>query len=347
MNLNIYRTQTLLQAIQLMMPLNTFFRKTFFPGFQTFVTEDVLLDFKKGKRKMAPFVAPRVGGITMDRQGYRTDKYTAPKIAPQRQITVDDLVIRGMGENVFSQRKPADRQAELLGRDMAELDEMIARREEWMAAQVLFHGKITMKGYIDRTNTEYVDQTLDYAFTNKEVLSSAALWTAGTSTKLADLKRWRLHVIQKSGRAPTMVIMGQSAADQFLKDADVQEKLKQFNSNLVALNSVVKDDALTYIGRLNELGLDLYTYNDWYLDDDGTEHPIVPTDHVLLARPNLGEFLYGAVTQLDSGQFMTYEGTRIPKSWADEQNEQRLLRISSRPVPKPEDVDGWFVAKVL
>lgn len=349
LNLNIYRTQTLLAAVEKRMPLRTFFKDTFFPGAgQTFVTEEVLLDFRKGKRKMAPFVAPRVGGITMDRQGYRTDKYTAPKIAPQRVITMDDLVIRGIGENVFSQRTPAARQSELLGRDLGELDEMIARREEWMIRELLVNGKIVMKGFIDQNNANYVDQEIDYGFSNKEVLAGAALWSAGTSTKMADLKRWRLQVIQKSGKAPTMVIMGQTAADKFLADADVSDKLKQFNATMLSINPAVKDDALTYIGRLNELALDIYTYNDWYLDDDGvTEYPLVPVDTVILARPNLGEFLYGAVTQLDGGQFITYEGTRIPKSWADDENDQRWLRLSARPVPKPEDIDDWFVGKVL
>jgi hypothetical protein len=337
----------MLAAIIKMMPLRTFFRDTFFPGVQTFVTEEVMLDFKKGKRKMAPFVAPRVGGITMDRQGFRTDKYTAPKIAPQRAMTVDDIVIRGMGENIFSQRTPADRQAELLGRDINDFDEMITRREEWMIRELLFNGSITMKGFIDKKNSDFVDQTLDYGFTNKEVLAGSSLWSAGTSEKLADLKRWRLQVIQKSGKAPTMVVFGQSAADEFLSDPEVSEKLKQFNSNFITLSPVVKNDALTYLGRLNELGLDLYTYNDWYLDDNGTEYPFIPVDQLLMARQNMGELLYGAVTQMENNQFITYEGARVPKSWAEEENDIRMIRLTSRPVPKPEDVDDWFVAKVL
>jgi hypothetical protein len=347
LNLNIYRTETMLAAIQKMMPVRTFFRSTLFPGTQTFVTEEVLLDFRKGKRKMAPFVAPRVGGITMDRQGFRTDKYRAPKIAPQRQLTIDDLVIRGIGENVFSQRTPADRQTELLGRDLAELDEMITRREEWMLRELLFSGTINVKGFIDRNNRDYVDQVIDYGVTNKEVLAGGAKWNQETSDKLGDLKRWRLEVIRKSGRAPTMVILGQDAADAFLSDAAVADKLKQFNSKLLEINPVVQDDAVTYLGRINDLALDLYTYDEWYLDDDGTEKPLVPTNQVLLARPNMGEMLYGAVTQMENGQFVTYEGPRIPKSWSDDENEQRMLRLSSRPVPKPEDVDDWFVATVL
>lgn len=347
MNINIYSTKTLLAAVEKMMPVRTFFRTTFFPGTQTFVTEEVWIDYKKGKRKMAPFVAPRVGGITVDRQGYRTEKYAAPKIAPQRALTVDDVIIRGMGENVFSQRTPAERQAELLGKDLAELDEMITRREEWMIRELLFNGKIVMKGYIDRNNTNFIEQELDYGFTNKEVLTGEDAWSEATSDPYADLKRWRLEVIQKSGRAPTLVILGQRASDAFLDHEKIQKKLDIRNALLGQINPVIRDDALTYIGRLPELGLDLYTYNDWFLDDDGNEYPFVPEDHILLARPGIGEVLYGAITQMEDEQFVTYEGARVPKAWADHQNEQRMLRISSRPVPKPDDVDDWFVAKVL
>lgn len=349
LNLNIYKTQTMLGAVERMLPLRTFFCNTFFPGMQTFVTEDVLLDYRKGKRKMAPYVAPRVGGITMDRQGFRTDKYTAPRIAPQRVLTLDDIVNRGIGENVFSQRTPAQRQAELLGRDLSELDEFVWRRCEVTCRDIMIDGKAVMKGYIDAGNTaNYVEQTLDYGMTNKEVLSGAALWSAGTSTKYADLKRWRLQVIQSGGKAPTMVVFGQNAAEEFINDADIAEKLKQFNGLFAELRPTIVDDALTYIGRLPELGLDLYTYNDWYIDDDNVEKAMMPEDHVLMARPNIGSILYGAVTQMEEdGQFYTYEGTRVPKSWADVKNEQRMIRLSSRPVPKPEVIDDWFVAKVL
>lgn len=347
MDINIYQTQTLLAAATRMMPVNTFLRSTFFPGVLTFVTEEVMLDVKKGKRKMAPFVAPRVGGITIDRQGYRTDKYAAPKIAPQRGITVDDLVIRGMGENVFSKRTPADRQAELLGRDLAELDDMISRREEWMVAQLLFNGKITMKGYIDYNNSKYVEQDLDYSFGNKVVLTSGSLWTDSGADIYGDLKEWRLAVIQSSGKAPTICVMGQSAANAFMNNEDIQKKMNMYHTLLADINPVIKSDAITYIGRLPELGLDIYTYNDWYLDDDGTEYPFVPVDHVFLGRPGMGEVLYGAVTQMDNDQFFTIEGARVPKSWADNNNEQRMLRLISRPVPKPESVDDWYVAQVL
>ncbi|WP_438449412.1 major capsid protein [Gorillibacterium sp. sgz5001074] len=346
--MNIYKTKTMLQAIDLKKPVRGFFRETFFPGFETFVTEEVYVDYRKGKRKMAPVVANnRVGGITMDRQGYRTDIIKAPKIAPQRQLTVDDISVRGMGEAVFSTRTPAQRQVELLAKDLTDLDEMIYRREEWMLRELLFKGVINLKGYIDRNNSQFVEQNIDYNFTNKIVLAGGALWNAETSTILGNLKQWTLNIIQATGYAPEMVILGQNAANEFLADSDIGEKLKMFNAALLELRPRVINPALTYIGRIAELGLDIYTYNEWFLDDDGNEYPMVPVDHILLGRPNIGKVLYGSITQLEQGQFVTYESTRVPKQWADDENEQLMLRLSARPVPQPTDVDSWLVAKVL
>jgi len=347
LDLNIYRTQTLLKVVRIMLPSHSFLRSTFFPGQTTFITEDVLIDYKKSKRKMAPFVAPRAGGITMERQGYTVQRYTAPRIAPQRMITIDDIMIRGMGENMFSQQTPANRQADLLGQDLFELDEMIARREEWMIREILFGGKITMKGFVDKTLTQTVDQELDYQFGNSIILETGDLWSADTSTKYEDLKAWRLQVIQKSGFSPKIVIFGQDASTEFVNDAEIQKKLNQFNGTLAIMKPSVIDDAVTYIGVLPELGLELYTYNEWYIDDAGVEQPMIPTDHVLMGRKNMGELLYGAVTQLEGGQFVTIEGTRIPKSWANENDDQRLIRLISSPVPRPDDIDAWLVAKVL
>lgn len=128
--INLYDTRTMMAAIERMMPARTFLRDTFFAEPETFLTTKIDVDFKKGKRKMAPFVAPRVGGVVLDRQGYSTKTYAVPKIAPERVITVDDISQRNMGEAVYSTKTPEQREAELRGKDLSELSEAIARREE-------------------------------------------------------------------------------------------------------------------------------------------------------------------------------------------------------------------------
>jgi hypothetical protein len=95
------------------------------------------------------------------------------------------------------------------------------------------------------------------------------------------------------------------------------------------------------------LGLEIYTYDEWFVDDDGNEYPMIPDDYLIIGRAGLGSREYGAVTQLEmDDEFHTYEGTRIPKVWADRNNDAKMIRVASRPLPKPEDVDSWFVLKV-
>lgn len=63
-------------------------------------------------------------------------------------IEASDMMRRGFGENVYSQRSPEERTQELRARDMADLIDSCVRREEWMAAQVLLNGSCQIEGFV-------------------------------------------------------------------------------------------------------------------------------------------------------------------------------------------------------
>lgn len=344
--MNFYETMTLLQAVEKLPPTRTFLKDTFFPRTETFVTEKVLLDIRKGSQKMAPFVAPRVGGVTMERDGFSTREFKAPRIAPQRPITIDDLSKRSFGESVVSSRTPAQRQAAIVAKDLQDFNAMIARREEWMAAQVLFYGRAVLKGYVDHANKQFVEQEIDYQFENKETLLLEERWGYGGDI-YTNLEEWRLDVLQKTGEAPTVAVLGRQAAVAMRNDEKLQKLLDIRNLNIGQMNPEIRGNGVTYLGRLSALGLDLLTYDAWFQDDDGQAKPFVPEDHIMMGTPGLGSFAYGAITQMEKDDFLTYEGVRVPKVWSDHDNEVRMMRLSSRPLPKPDDVHAWFVAKVV
>lgn len=348
MPISIYDTRTMMQAIDKMPPVKTFLRDTFFSAINTFVTEKIDVDFRKGKRKMAPFVARTKGGITMDRQGFRTDTYITPYIAPQRALTKNDLEGRMMGENIYSTRTPAQRAQELLAKDLVELDDMIIRREEWMCRELLLNGKVTIKGWVDKVGgTDYVEDEVDYNLTNKETLVGADAWSEATSDKYGDLKAKRLEIIQATGVNPNICVMAGNVVDLFINDANVQKMLDIRNFTLGAVAPRVQANGVTYIGTLAGLGLEIYAYDEWFVDDDGNEYAMIPDDYLIIGRSDLGSREYGAVTQIEADEeFHTYEGTRVPKVWADRNHDQKMIRVASRPLPKPEDVDSWFVLKV-
>ena len=60
MPFNFYDTHTLLMAVQQLTPAATFLRDRYFPtndASDIFATDDVLVEFRDGSKKLAPFVA--------------------------------------------------------------------------------------------------------------------------------------------------------------------------------------------------------------------------------------------------------------------------------------------------
>jgi hypothetical protein len=353
MPLNLYDTRTLLQAIEMMMPVRTFLKDTFFPTQRTSLTEHVDIDYYKGRRKMAPFVSPRMAGKVMDRQGFTTKSFKPAMIKPQRIITGDDINKRSMGENIYSAKSPDERAAELIARDLTELDEAITRREEWMAAQILFTGKVDIIG-------EGVNATMDFDFTNKETLSGDDLWSNHAkddvtgeyeSNPIDDLEAWREAVIKSSGVNPDMVIMSADVVRAFTRHPAVAEVMDNRKIILGQINPSVLANGVTYIGAISKLGLDIYSYSEWYFDEDTeTELPMVPAGTVMLGSSNArSDVLYGAITLTDqaTNNFVTYEGARIPDSWIKKDPASRILQLNSSPLPVPHEVDSWYIAKVL
>lgn len=349
MEYSIFDPRTMGKVVSRMPAVHTFFKTTFFHNVQTFNTEKVDVDFKKGNRKLAPFVHRKIGGKTVPNSGYEVKTYTPPMVAPDKVTTVDDLLKRMPGENPFSGKSPAERAVEKLAADFKELDEMITRREEWMCAQAIFTGTIPIVG-------EGINEVIDFQFTNTETITTAAKkWSADGADPIADLKRWR-KTVQKNGFVNCDVcVMADDVAAAFLKNATVQKLLDTKGYDLAVIKPRQMPNGVTYVGTLHAEGLDIYTYNEWFLDDwtnpDAPEQkPLVPDGTVaLLSTGAEYSMYYGAATLIDDGtkNFYTVEGARVPDSWIARKPPRRFLQLISNPLPIPHEVDSWFIAKVL
>ena len=347
--ISIYDPRTMGKVIRRMAPVRTFFRTTFFKNPLPFATKSVDVDMKKGNRELAPFVNPRIGGKTIANSGYQTKTYTPVLLAPNKVTTIDDLLTRSPGETLYSGKTPAERAIEKLASDFTELREQIVRREEWMCAQAVFIGKIPIVG-------EGVNEEIDFSFTNKEEITTAAKkWGAATSDPIGDLERWH-ETVQKNGFVNCNVcIMSKDVATAFINHEKVQKLLDIKAYDIAVIKPRELPNGVTYIGTINKLGLDIYTYNEWYLDnwtdpENPEQKPLVP-EKTLALMSTAAEYsiCYGAVTILDSttDNFVTIEGQIIPESWVERRPSRRFLQLNSQPLPVPHEVDSWFVAKVL
>lgn len=339
----LYKTRTMLGALEVIPTNESFLIDTFCGASETFPTNSVDIDFVKGKKKMSPFVSKYVNGIQVERNVVATKNYEPPKIQPSRALTVETLEQRLAGEALYSNKTPAQRAAEILAKDLRELKDMNFRRKEWMIAQSLFNGKFVANVHSDATNT--VEETLDYGHTF--ATNVAKKWSVADSDPLADLLAESNKIAASCGQRPSIVVMSDNTADAFLNNAKVQAIFDKWNINLGTIQPSVKSTQVQFIGRLLRPAVEIYTYAESYVDEDGAIHNYVPDGKVLLACPKIFSFKYAAHTQMEKGEFKTYMGEDIPKYDAVDHDNAAKLTLTSKPVPVPFDVDAWAVLSVL
>ncbi|MDR3280947.1 MAG: major capsid protein [Synergistaceae bacterium] len=343
--ISIDETRTMIEAVIETPPLPTFLRRTFFGGGnKTYLTEQIDFDYKKGNLAMAPFVAPKVGGIPMEREGFETRTLSIPKIAPERVITVENLKNRSMGEAIYSSKTPAQRAVELQAEDYDYLDNAISLREEWMARQLLINGKIDISGEVNSGNV--VDFSVDYRFTNKESLTGDDLWTNPAAKPLQQFVAWRKEIVENCGIDPNVLIMRSDTAMMLVDHPNFLKYYDTMRYNFGTIEPYIKEPLVTFYGRLPQVGADIYAYDASFLDPVTKEMtPFIPDNTVLFASTTArGRFDYGAVTFLTVGEnFMTVAATRVPQVFIDTDSSVKTLRLTARPLPMPLNVDGWAV----
>jgi len=325
----------------------SFLRDTFFGARDYAATPLIEFDFRRGRRKMAPFVAPLVGGKLMERQGFETRFFRAPRIAPVRALRTPDLEARLPGETIYSQRSPADRAAELLAEDAIFCDDAISRREEWMCRNVLVNGAITVTA--DTGYTMSIDYTQSSAGAANNHYVPTTKWDVAGSDPLADLEAARLATIKDSGIAPNVALFGVNAAKVFIRNASVATLLDKMRFSIATIQPIIDSNNVVRFGRVP--GLELYEYADYFEDDVGTIFPMIPDNFVmLLSTETPNKIVYGAFTQLEDAKakrFVTYQQDRIPFVYGDEEGGSLFYRLTSCPLPMPADILGFRIIEAL
>lgn len=347
--INLADTRTLLEVVERGFKPTTTLVDTFFPNVKTFVTEFVDVEYKKGGRKLAPFIVPGSKGINVAREGSTVRQYKAPLMRPKRVIEVADVIQRGFGEDVYSKRTPEERAQEMRARDLADLIDMCARRQEWMAAQLLINGSYEIEGYADDGNVQKVD-TVTFDFDNKVDLTGDDAWSNSTADIYGDISTASQTIRRNSGEVPTVAIMSPNIAEYLVNNEALYKWLlipNRDNLAFISLQPRLQRPELLRVGMIQSLNIELYTYDGIYVDEAGTITPYLPDNYFILGVPGRGSRLFGAVTQMEAdNSLMTYEGEYIPKVTADIENDVSALAVSSRCVVVPEWLDDWYTIHV-
>lgn len=348
-NLDYTQTAVLLAAYEQMEKPTTFLQSRYFPVGTTFGTDEVLVEYKEGTKKLAPFVAPEVGGKVVKRQGYTAKAYQPAFIAPKRTLTIDVLKKKGFGEAYYNQLSPEERALAITAKDLVDMDDMIVRREEAMCAEVLQTNALTMKHYTD-DNVLYETKNIAYydGVSNPAVYTPAKSWGTADADVIGDCAAMALSLKHRSLPA-TDVILGTEAADAFLNDEKLQKLLDNRNYNIGVVDPTEQFEDAVLLAQINCKGhkLNFIQYTGTYEDENGTIKDYINSKDIIVTAPGCGVINYGAITQIDYGSadFNTYVGKRVPLYEVEKQVKSVALRAA--PLVQPVNKDPFIKATVI
>lgn len=353
---DIYNTQTMVRALELIPPKPVFLKNRYFrtTDQDIFTTEDVLVDYKdEYQRKMAPCVIPMKGGIPVARSGYRTERLTPPYVAPERILTIDQLNKRQFGETLFSKKKPAEREAAILRSDLIELSDMIDMREEYMAARTLFDNGYELRHYADEYGGEKYEEFTIHFYEeerNPSVYTPAASWDGGDDQFYKDLVLM-IRSLKRRGIQVSDLLLGENVAVEILKNDFLLKLLDNRRVQIGELAPKEMPNGATSYGKIIVDGtiLEMISYTLQYTDEKNKVQSLIPKDSIALTAPDTGRMLYGTVTQIEESdhQFHSYTAKRVPHVVSNVKDSIRTLTEKSRPLAVPKVKNSTISAKVL
>ena len=349
--LNFFDNYVLMAITEEIVPQASFFRDRYFPtgAEDIFAADKVLTEYKKGDRKMASFVAERVGDIPVERRGYEIHEYQPAYIGLSRTLTIDDLKKRGFGEALYSGSTPAERAAKLQLKDLSELDVRIARREEWMAVQTMINNGCVMQEYLDANTVGGTKTVQFYDGTSDHTYTVANKWDTENGDIFGDVQAM-CTMLSNRGLPAADLVLGTDAASAILEDEKVQRLLDK-NSGIIIgeiRQQLSPYHGVVYMGTLNFGGfmLNLISVNETYVDDNDLTVKFFPATSAMVTAPDCGHMMYGQITQIDYGstEFRTYAAKRVSKFVLDQDKDTRKLRLGARPLAAPKNYCPYIYA---
>lgn len=303
----------------------------FFPTIVEEASEEIHFDTADKPRRIAPFVSPLMEGKIVEGQGFTTHTFKPAYIKDKRVFDANRPLKRVMGEALTGSMSPSARMARSVAVELADMIAMVRRRKEVMAGEALSAGTNTVTG--DGFDTVVVNYGRDAGHT-LDIGGGANDWDdGGSKTPMLDLETWSETVLKKSGAGVSDVVFTPSAWKFFRADPLFEKAvdLRRGGSDSIGGFAARVSTGLNFVGQMGQRRL--WTYYDWYVNDAGSEVPILADGLVILGSGALeGVQAHGAIRDEEAG----FQATEFwPKSWVTNDPSVRYLMGQSAPLIIP------------
>lgn len=347
----LYSTAALLGVMRderTMQPPSNYWLSLCFPQIMTF--EEEYVDFSKlsGQRKLAPLVVPTAQGVPIYSAAERLVRFKPAYVKPKDPVSMSRMIQRaaGLGElNVNSNWSPQQRYNAIVADIAKQHRYSIERRWEWMAAQAVLYGEVTLSAENYPTTVVNFEREAGHTIT----LTGAAAWGETGVSILGSIESWKQTVRRAKFGGPTnRLTVGADAWEVMRQDTELRELLKtdfRPSNNGLEMNLGVKEGLdVEFVGRVNGT-TDIYVYSDYYELSDGTSVEFMDPRDVILTGPNVqGVRCFGAIQDKAAGlQAMPM----FPKMWDQEDPSATFVMTQSAPLMVPVNPNNTFRARVI
>ena len=341
----LYDTDTLLGVMSQTAPVSNYWLDLCFPRQVNFTDE--YIDFEKlvKSRKLAPLVVPTAQGKPSYSEASTVTRLKPAYVKPKDPVNPNRMIQRRPGELLPSSanRGPASRYNAVVGDIQREHREAIERRWEWLAAQAIIHGKVTL------TDDAYPERIVDFGRDpgNTVLLSGDLRWGQADGDIIGNIESWRTKMRRLPfGGAVDRLTVGSDAWEVMRKDPGL---LKQLETDVRGTDGNFRTGIregleVEYMGRISGT-LDVYVYSDYYHDKDGTSKDFMSPKDVVLTGPGVsGVRAFGAI--LDNTA--NFQALPIyPKMWSENDPPVVYCMAQSAPLMVPVNPNCTLKATVM
>lgn len=251
-------------------------------------SEDVELDVQRDGEDVAIVIQDLSVGPRANASDVYTNKRFKPPIFDEAgAISAFNMIKRQPGQNPFASPDYGANAAREAFNIFRKLENKIRRAVEWMAAQVLQSGQLTL---IDGAGTTLYNINFQPKATHMATVAITWAPDGSTGAPLTDLANLA-NVVRRDGKQePRTLIFGDSAFQRFRANPAVKSELDLLRSNTIAIAPESRGQGATFQGWVwigGHYRFEMWTYSGFFTHPQtGVQTPFVQPDNVIMLPEN-------------------------------------------------------------
>lgn len=342
MSIDLFNLRYLTALVHYMTKPTTFLLDTFFTVEEPVDSDVIDVDIERDGQRMASFVSPLVQGRVVKADGFTTLTHRPGYIKEKMAITPRDLSVREAGSSIYAPESSGEsRMQRMINKKVKTLLDRITRREEWMAAQSLTTGKVTIAGEgIPSFEVDFSPKS-----THLPVLASTAKWSETTSDPIENLRTWQ-DLIRDDGQAVgNKVVMGRNAWKSFFAHQKVKDALDNRRIVVGEVRPDLEKDGAQKMATWLDPNCEIWVYSGKYtLPDGSTPSYLVPENKVLFGATSARcSRHYARIQDLEAGMAVL---RYFAKTFTEKDPSLMWIMMQSNTLPAPHQIDAFVCATV-